>query len=172
MPINNPNGGLSWAVEHDDEMRRLADCGTSYRAIALALNAKFGTHYSKSAVIGRASRVGLTKKAASSAALSGPTAPRKKKEFKRVITFGNAKATRVYSSVQREQYKVRCIEIVPRHLSLLDLEAGDCRYPYGDDQITFCGHPKQDGTSYCTPHYALCNEKPRVPVYRFVGRAA
>jgi GcrA cell cycle regulator len=170
MPLNNPFGGLGcWAVEHDDEMRRLAACGTSYRAIALTLNAKFGTHYSKSAVIGRASRVGLTKKPASSAALSGPT---KKKEFKRIITFGNANATRVYSTVQREQYKVRCVEIEPRHVSLMDLEPGDCRYPYGDETITFCGHPKQAESSYCTAHYFLCNEAPRIPIRRFAGVAA
>ena len=28
---------------------------------------------------------------------------------------------------------LRCVEIEPRHLSLMELEAGDCRYPYGGD---------------------------------------
>ena len=51
---------------------------------------------------------------------------------------------------------LRCVEIVPRNLSLLDLEPGDCRYPYGDETITFCGHPKMETTSYCVPHFHLC----------------
>jgi hypothetical protein len=40
-----------------------------------------------------------------------------------------------------ESPKLRCAEVDPRHLSLLDLESGDCRYPYGGDEdgeaITF-----------------------------------
>ena len=55
--------------------------------------------------------------------------------------------------------KLRCVKIEPRHLSLIDLEHGDCRYPYGGDEegeaITFCGHPRRTGSSYCTPHFHL-----------------
>ena len=45
--------------------------------------------------------------------------------------------------------QLRCVGITPRHLSLVDLEPGDCRYPYGGDAegeaITFCGHPAPRG---------------------------
>jgi GcrA cell cycle regulator len=55
--------------------------------------------------------------------------------------------------------KLRCVGIVPRHLSLVDLEPGDCRYPYGGDKegeaITFCGHPSREGSSYCVSHFHL-----------------
>ena len=55
--------------------------------------------------------------------------------------------------------KLRCVGIEPRHLSLLALEARDCRYPYGGDKdgeaITFCGHPRRAGSSYCTAHFHL-----------------
>jgi GcrA cell cycle regulator len=58
-----------------------------------------------------------------------------------------------------EPVKLRCVGIKPRLLSLVDLEAGDCRYPYGGDKdgeaIAFCGHPKREGSSYCTPHFHL-----------------
>jgi GcrA cell cycle regulator len=58
-----------------------------------------------------------------------------------------------------EAVELRCVEIAPRHLSLIDLEPGDCRYPYGGDEdgeaITFCGHPRRQGSSYCTPHFHL-----------------
>lgn len=55
--------------------------------------------------------------------------------------------------------KLRCVEIEPRHLVLIELEVGDCRYPYGGDEegepITFCGHPRREGSSYCTAHFYL-----------------
>ena len=58
-----------------------------------------------------------------------------------------------------EPVKLRCIELVPRHLALVDLEIGDCRYPYGGDEegeaITFCGHPRRVGSIYCTSHFHL-----------------
>jgi GcrA cell cycle regulator len=62
--------------------------------------------------------------------------------------------------------KLRCVEIEPRELSLLDLGWGDCRYPYGGDEegeaITFCGHPRRPGSSYCTPHFHL-SRNPALP---------
>jgi GcrA cell cycle regulator len=62
--------------------------------------------------------------------------------------------------------KLRCVEIEPRHLSLVELEKGDCRYPYGGDEegeaITFCGQPRRPGSSYCTSHFHLSRD-PVVP---------
>lgn len=50
---------------------------------------------------------------------------------------------------------LRCVEVEPRHVSLLDLQqGGDCRWPYGDGPFTFCGHPAVFG-SYCGPHFGL-----------------
>jgi GcrA cell cycle regulator len=61
---------------------------------------------------------------------------------------------------EREEIpRLRCADVDPRHLSLLDLEVSDCRYPYGGDEdgeaITFCGHPRRQGSSYCTAHFHL-----------------
>jgi GcrA cell cycle regulator len=58
-----------------------------------------------------------------------------------------------------ETTELRCVEIEPRRLSLVELESGDCRYPYGGDEegeaITFCGHPQRAASSYCTAHFHL-----------------
>jgi len=63
---------------------------------------------------------------------------------------------------------------VPRHLAVTELEAGDCRYPYGGDAdgeaITFCGHPQREGSSYCLGHFNLtrgpgtASERAAIPV--------
>ncbi|MHC2785515.1 hypothetical protein ACVMBZ_004729 [Bradyrhizobium liaoningense] len=55
--------------------------------------------------------------------------------------------------------KLRCVGVQPRLIQLVELEPADCRYPYGGDKdgedITFCGHPRQPGSSYCAPHAGL-----------------
>jgi GcrA cell cycle regulator len=55
--------------------------------------------------------------------------------------------------------KLRCVGVQPRLISFAELASGDCRYPYGGDkdgeEIAFCGHPRQPGSSYCTPHARL-----------------
>lgn len=40
--------------------------------------------------------------------------------------------------------------------TLMDLEDHDCRYPFGDSSIMFCGEVKQDKSSYCEFHHRLC----------------
>lgn len=46
------------------------------------------------------------------------------------------------------------------HISFEDLKSFHCRFPYGDKDFTFCGHPKVKG-SYCAPHAIYCTEAPR-----------
>jgi GcrA cell cycle regulator len=49
----------------------------------------------------------------------------------------------------------------------MDLEARDCRYPYGGDEegeaITFCGHPRREGSSYCVSHFNLTSGPGTLP---------
>jgi GcrA cell cycle regulator len=174
MPNNNPLGGTWWSDDHCNELTGLLATGMIYREIARTINEKFGTNFSKNSVVGKVTRLGLTPppKPKAPPYVRKPKARARRDILCIVSANSNSNAMRVVRSVILEQAKLRCVEIVPRHLSLIDLEPGDCRYPYGDDIVTFCGHPKQDGSSYCTPHHVLCNEKPRTPVYAFVGRAA
>jgi GcrA cell cycle regulator len=57
-------------------------------------------------------------------------------------------------------------------ISLIELGPNDCRYPYGGEKdgeaITFCGHPKVPGSSYCVPHFHLTRGD-EVPAERAVG---
>ncbi len=40
--------------------------------------------------------------------------------------------------------------------TLMDLEDHDCRYPFGDETILFCGEAKREKSSYCDFHHRLC----------------
>ena len=50
---------ISWAPGHTDALREYLAKGMSYSEIAGAINAKFGTAFSRNAAIGRARRMGL-----------------------------------------------------------------------------------------------------------------
>lgn len=149
----------NWLPEHSDALREYLARGMSYSEIADAINAKFKTAYSRNAALGRAKRMGLASPDRPEDSLKHwPKLPPK------------AKAPRLHQSRERhvpefmrpmpvfepaDLPRFRCVEIVPRHVSLVDLEPGDCRYPYGGDEegeaITFCGHPRRKGSSYCAP---------------------
>jgi len=150
-----------WAQEHSDALREYHAKRMSYAKAADAINAKFGTAYSRSAAISRGRRMGL----------AGPEKPadsRRVPHRARMRRLGKSRKRRAVEPVRRkskpvfacaEPVKLRCVGIKPRLLSLVDLEAGDCRYPYGGDKdgeaIAFCGHPRREGSSYCTPHFHL-----------------
>jgi GcrA cell cycle regulator len=146
---------MNWAHEHCDALREYHAKGMSYAEIAEAINAKFETVYSRNAALGRARRMGL-------ADPDRPKSPPKSSapQLQRIRernTASSLQLTPVFEPV--ETVKLRCVEVDPRRLSLIDLEPGDCRYPYGGDAegeaITFCGHPRRRGSSYCTAHFDL-----------------
>jgi GcrA cell cycle regulator len=149
----------NWAPAHSDALRKHFALGMSYSEIARAINAEFKTNYSRCAMIGRARRLRLGR-------IDPPAEP--------ITAVPKAKPPNLhklgkrYEAMSRwfvpffervEMPKLRCVEIDPRHLSLLELESGDCRYPYGGDKegdaITFCGHPRREDSSYCTAHFHL-----------------
>jgi GcrA cell cycle regulator len=162
----------SWTEEHSKALREFLESGLSFARIADAINAKFQTAYSRNAVIGRAKRMGL---AAPDRPSDWPKLPPRAKAPRLHVLRERhpPESMLMMPSFEREEaVKLRCVEIDPRHLSLTDLERGDCRYPYGGDEegeaITFCGHPQRRGTSYCAVHFHLtCG--PAIASERSVG---
>ncbi len=170
-----------WEPEQCNALREYFAKGLSFLQIAKAINAKFNTAHSRSAVIGRARRMGLARRARpgdrpkywpARPKRAKAKAPRMKKPQARHVP-GLLRPLPVLKRATLS--KLRCVEIAPRHLSLVELEAGDCRYPYGGDQdgeaITFCGHPRREGSSYCTPHFHLTSGS-RTASERTAGRAS
>ena len=150
-----------WTLEQSEALKDFVLSGLSYAKSAAAINDQFGTAYSRNAAIGRANRIGL----AVPVKAKQPPRKRKPQPYK-----PRDKSRQKYSSVAKRFYEVldnveieqlRCVEITPLNVSLVDLEPGDCRYPTSDAPFLFCGHPKQDGSSFCTPHHHLCWVPPR-----------
>jgi hypothetical protein len=174
MPNNNMAGPVAglWPEEHAQELTRLVATGMVYRLIAEALNEKFGTSHTKNAIVGKVQRLNLTPpdKPKKPPYVRKPTPRRREFASTRIVRAnGNSNAMRVIKTVELEQYKLRCVEI---ECTTTFGDVTGCRYPVGDGPFLFCNGAKAEGSSYCLNHHVLCSEKPRVPVYRFVGRAA
>lgn len=156
---------MDWAPEHSGALRELFALRLSFAGIAAAINKKFNTAYSRSAVLGRARRMGL----AETERLSPCAQPRLDRlgEVRLLEPAPPRVPWRVPRFEETRPVQLRCVEIEPRHLTLVELERGDCRYPYGGDEegeaITFCGHPRRPGASYCTPHFHLSRSRSTPP---------
>jgi GcrA cell cycle regulator len=161
----------NWAPAHSDALRKYFALGMSYAEIARAINAEFNTSYSRCAAIGRGKRLGLgaiNRPGEATEVVPKAQSSNLRKLGKRLDAMSKWLVP-VFESV--EMPKLRCVEIDPRRLSLLELEAGDCRYPYGGDEegeaITFCGHPRRKNSSYCTAHFDLTRNPDAVPERAF-----
>jgi GcrA cell cycle regulator len=156
----------NWGNEHLDALREYLAKGMSYSETAKAINARFKTAFSRSAAIGRARRMGVAspgrakdlpvdlpkhRPAPPQVSLPQPAKSRERHvpEFIRPMPI----------FARTQTVKLRCVEVDPRRIALTALRIEDCRYPYGGDKdgeaITFCGHPRRQGSSYCTPHFHL-----------------
>jgi GcrA cell cycle regulator len=161
---------VGWTSAQSDALVEYVKSGMSYQQSADAINERFGTTFTRNSAVGRGHRLGLVP----------PEKPKSqpRRTFARIVRAnGNSDAMRLIFSTEATAATLRCVEITPRNLSLIELEPNDCRYPYGGDSegdaITFCGHPKRDGSSFCTPHHFLCWEAPRKRADKhFTSRAA
>jgi GcrA cell cycle regulator len=167
----------NWTPAHLDALREFLTRGMSYSEITKAINTRFHTNHSRNAVLGRGRRMRFVRSGKPEAE-TPPSAPPTLGRLGEHFTV----EPRVYQLQWRppvfkpaKRVKLRCVDVEPRHLSLIDLERGDCRYPYGGDEegeaITFCGHPKRRGSSYCTPHFHL-SRNPVVCQEQAVGTAS
>jgi GcrA cell cycle regulator len=160
----------SWPPSHCEALKEYVAKGMSYTDATNALNARFGTAYSRSAALGRARRMRLGQPRRPDLTSKTIEAQSQRVGRPRTDDFALLKLLRcppVFSRLKGTQ--LRCVEVAPRHLELIELEKNNCRYPYGGGEegeaITFCGHPRRKGSSYCTPHFHL-TRNPDVPTER------
>lgn len=153
---------MTWTEERVEKLRELHARQLSCAMMAVEL----GGGISRNAVIGKLHRLGLSN--AYSTVHKDNQLPRKKrvkgenrKTIRIVKANGNSRQMRLMESAETDLRALRCVEVAPLNVSLLDLERGQCRYPYGDSNFTFCGHQIVEGYSYCAPHAVLSHTEPR-----------
>lgn len=140
-----------WPKEHHDYAIELAadTRGFSMSIVADLLNEKFGTSYTRNSVIGRLNRNNVTR---------GPTKTAKQRVVVNRVRQSQPRPAR--HRISESLVQLRCAEIEPRHVSLLDLSRGECHWPYGDGPYTFCGHKAASESSYCAAHRLLSLRSP------------
>ena len=157
-----------WPQDHADYYVELAGQNLSYAQMADEMNKKFGTDYTRNALVGRAARTGV-KSSYKQIHKPGPKPKVRLEPRLRVVAAnGNSNVKRVSAAFVA---MVEPVEPVPieglqlRHVRLLDLRPEDCRFECSgqDDvaQFTFCGNPAKNGSPYCRAHSTICFTPPQ-----------
>jgi GcrA cell cycle regulator len=133
---------LPWTFEHMELASQLISEKLSADKIANALNERFGTTYSRNSVIGKAIRMGTPCCARS----AGPTKVRVKKPI--MVTLRKPPPRLIEAAAPAD-------EPVSLRLTCVELESEHCRWPSGDERITFCGTQRLEGKPYCAWHQPL-----------------
>ena len=131
--------GVHWTEPLE---RRLWELATSpqqptYDQIAHTLGLEFGVRLTKNSCIGRARRMGVPVR----------IAPRFRSNYRDAVIF----------TVDPRKARPKPRYAVPErrydHVSIYDLGANDCRWPFGDrPPFQFCGREVVDGHPYCAEH--------------------
>lgn len=176
-----------WTDAQNEALKAHFEKGLSTRESADALAEMFGGRWTRNMIIGRRNRLKLSfaqahgdlaRANARSNALKkqAQAAIREKKralqEYRRARSQSAKEATmeraRLRAEAMIEEHKwmkpiVSLSESTKK--AVLSLKANDCRYPIGtvgDEGFHFCCEVKDEGSSYCAHHRAICSM--RVPL--------
>lgn len=128
-----------WTEERVETLKRLWAKGNSASEIALVLQVTRNT------VIGKVQRLKLPKRLTTN------------QRRPRAVNFSIANVKELAEKKSKFVFEEMCKGAPePLMVALEDLSDRSCRWPIGDprrDDFGFCGHPQEEGSSYC-PHHA------------------
>src|ERR1700712_3583931 len=110
-----------WPPEHSSTLRKYLAAGLPFSEIVRAINLKFNTAYTRNAAIGRAKRMGLVSPDRLQPSLqAGP--PCLERTVKPQPVEPESAALHRLTAILKSQEppKLRCAEVEPRHLSLIE----------------------------------------------------
>lgn len=151
-----------WTNDRVEQLQKLYAEGYSCAQIAAEIGLA-----TRNSVIGKIHRMGLNRPANWKPKPSAPRAPRqhgqpRERKARLHIVAGNNNRRIIPAFETAEQVELRAADVIPLNLSLLDMQANQCRYPYDnptpEDGWThkFCGHATLQKSSYCFEHERLC----------------
>lgn len=136
-----------WTDSIVQRLRDLHATNLSFSEIAVELNEEFATSITRNACIGKSKRIGLPERAMTQAERG-----KLSHDKWRMVRVKKAVPQQPKISVPKPSVE----DVTPLHVSFMDLERDQCRFPYGDGpSFTFCGCRAFDGGSYCEPHHTL-----------------
>ena len=150
--------GFSWTAENNAKLKKAWNEGNlSASQIADEI---FGRQVSRFAVIGRANRMGLTKKKSGGiVGLSGRGrgSPRIKRQRKESQIRKSPEIGMILPAVKLEKIEAPQTDGTP----LLELKSFQCVFPIADETeetpMLFCGYKRWDKSSYCKYHHKVCH---------------
>lgn len=138
----NPVGVKTWTDVQDQMLRTLHAQGLSFSQIGAEMGITRG------AVSGRADRIGLPMRKEQSPRTGRPKKIKIGAERRRKVERQAA-----FKPKLNAMPASKVVEEPPRpRKPLVELEPGECRWPYRDANFTFCALPAVDGQPYCGPH--------------------
>jgi GcrA cell cycle regulator len=153
---------MFWTEEAIETLKALAAEGRSARAIAEALGAP-----SRSAVIGKANRVGVKLNGSCSGGADRPrVAPRAKTERgPRLVSSRPDGLPALRRETRRRQWIFAEAEVGDMlRLGLEEIGEANCKWPVGDplgEEFAYCGLPSVKGRSYCAGHCRMSYQPPK-----------
>ncbi len=143
---------MTWTDEAINELETMWVAGDSSAQIATRLNQMTGKSFTRNAVVGKARRLGLPPHIWGNKPRSAKS--QRKKSAPRLSRTNNPRPPRFVPE------PIPAPEIgIDGGIDLIDIVSGQCRFPFGDARegtFKFCGHPIQDGSSYCAGHHQIC----------------
>lgn len=148
---------IGWDAERDARLKKLWDDGLSTSDIARQLG---GT--TKNAVIGRAHRIGCEKRHRPGDGIqTGGIMPSRRSMDQRVKRVKNSKPLKLAKPLHGTP---DLVEPIGGRKSILEVGAGECRWPAPGSTFRCCSHQQREGSIYCDYHAGKAYEKPRGPV--------
>jgi len=127
-----------------------------------------GVEVSRSAIIGKAWRLGLPPRAQVNTSVARLTRVRKPSSFKPkrrpILEYGNPALRRLYLVEASQPPAEELFIPVAERKTVETLEDSSCRWPIGDPQhpdFHFCGRPKIAGLPYCDHHSRVAFQPPQ-----------
>lgn len=172
---------ILWQQEATDLLIEHYKMGVTASASAKIINAKFGKQYTRNAIIGKRDRVGLgranpiqSQMMRDPLAKAALDAARRRKRAERIAQLELAEQSRkrqreIDALKQAEAYAAKLDAIAPikpgaksTSDAIMSLGFRSCRYPVGAvgaDDFHFCCKPRDEDSSYCADHRAICMVK-------------
>lgn len=148
---------MAWPLDRIETLKQRWSEGASATTIAMEF------HITRSAVLGQVHRMRQ----------ADPDTFIRRRDDRGLRKLPKPKATTIYGPRRKQHRDYLSFErpepfvpavanIVPLNIPLLALAEDSCRFPTTETTpFLFCGHVKQDESSYCAAHHKICNRKPR-----------